>query len=82
MIEERISRFVVEELHAPTEGLTPEFRLIEGGVIDSLGIMHLVSFIESEYGITVDDEELVSDNFGSIREIARFVESKSASFPA
>jgi acyl carrier protein len=79
VIEDRIRRFIVEELHAPTEELSPEFPLIEGGVVDSLGIMHLVSFIESEYGITVDDEELVSDNFGSIREIARFVGSKTAS---
>lgn len=77
MIEDRIRRFVADELHGPAQALSADFPLIEQGVVDSLGIMHLVSFIEAEYGIRVDDEELVPDNFASIGAIARFIGSKT-----
>lgn len=77
MIEDRIRRFVVDELHGPPLQLTADYPLIERGVVDSLGIMHLVSFIEGEYAITIEDEELTPDNFETIGAVARFVESKT-----
>ena len=50
--------------------------LIEHGVIDSLGILDVVAFIESEFKVVVDDEELVPDNFQTISKIAAYVERK------
>jgi acyl carrier protein len=76
VIEERIKRFVVDELHGPPQQLTSDYPLIERGIVDSLGIMHLVSFVEREYGITVEDEELTPDNFETIGAIAALVRSK------
>jgi acyl carrier protein len=58
------------------EELTDDYPLIEGGVVDSMGIFQLVSMIESRYGVEVDDEELVRDNFETLRAIARLVGSK------
>lgn len=76
MIEDDIRRFIVEELNGPPQQLTSDFPLIERSVIDSLGIFQLVGFIESEYGIQIDDEELVPEHFGTIGDIARLVSSK------
>jgi acyl carrier protein len=56
-----------------------DYPLIERGVIDSLGIMHLVSFLENEYGVTVDDEELTPDNFATIGALANLVKAKTGS---
>jgi acyl carrier protein len=56
--------------------LTPDYELIDNEVIDSLGIFEIVSFVESSYGIEIDDEELAPENFETIGAIARLVERK------
>ncbi|HEV2378389.1 MAG TPA: acyl carrier protein [Terriglobia bacterium] len=50
--------------------------LTTSGVIDSLAIFRLVSFIEDTFGVRIADEEIVNDNFKSINDIDRFVSSK------
>lgn len=50
--------------------------LLESGLIDSMGVLDLVAFIETEFKVTVDDEELIPDNFQNIARIAAFVEKK------
>jgi acyl carrier protein len=50
--------------------------LLESGVVDSLGVLDLVSFIESRFVVAVDDEELTPEHFNSISRIAAYVESK------
>jgi acyl carrier protein len=50
--------------------------LLGNGILDSLGILEVVSFVETEFGITVADEELLPESFESIASIARFVEDK------
>ena len=50
--------------------------LVEGGVIDSMGVAELVAFVESRFGISVADDELVPDNLDSIARVAAFVERK------
>jgi len=51
--------------------------LLESGVIDSLGTLEVVNYLETEFGVIVTDEEMVADHFESILSIAHFVESKS-----
>lgn len=78
-IEDRIRTFIVEELGwrgNPAE-LTDDYPLIDNEVIDSLGIFQLVTFLEEE-GVSVTDEDIVVENFASIRGISRMVASKSA----
>jgi len=75
---DRIRLFIVRELHwtgAPDE-LTDDYPLIERNVLDSVGIFHLTSFLEREFEMVVDDEELVPENYGSIGRLTSFVESK------
>jgi acyl carrier protein len=78
MIEETIRRFLIDELDGPPAQLTTDYPLIERGVLDSLGLFHLVSFLESTYDIKVDDLELTLDNFRSIEAITGLVKSKRA----
>jgi acyl carrier protein len=46
-------------------------------VIDSLGIMEVVDFIEEQYGITVEEDELLVDNFRSLEAISSLVDRKT-----
>jgi acyl carrier protein len=51
--------------------------LVEEEVIDSLGIVQLISLLEERYNITISDEELDPENFRSVDRIAAFVEAKA-----
>jgi acyl carrier protein len=59
--------------------VTDEESLTENGVIDSLAIFRLVSFLEDTFGVRIADEEIVNDNFKSVVDIDRLVQSKLAS---
>jgi len=50
--------------------------LLESGIIDSLGTLEVVMFLETEFGVEITDEEMVADHFESIASISGFVESK------
>lgn len=76
--EQRVRKFIVDELDwdGPEDTLTDDYPLIDRDVIDSLGIFQIISFLEDDWDIEVDDEDLVPDNFASIGAIARLVEAK------
>ena len=50
--------------------------LLESGIVDSLGILDIVNFIEKEFKISVSDEELLPENFESICALTAFVDRK------
>jgi acyl carrier protein len=55
--------------------------LLESGIVDSLGVLNLVGFIESEYKIEVADDDLLPENFQTIERLAAFVRRKLAPAP-
>jgi acyl carrier protein len=75
---DQIRGFVVDELRwdGPRSELSDDFGLIENHVIDSMGLLRLVAWLESTYGISVQDQEVVPANFGTIAHIAELVASK------
>jgi acyl carrier protein len=52
--------------------------LVEGGVIDSTGVLELIEFLESNFGIEVAETETVPENLDTISRLGRFVNSKKA----
>jgi len=79
MIEEQVRTFIVKDLGAFGYGdeLTDDYPLLQNGLIDSLGIAELVEFIENEFGIQLELNELVHENFGSVGSIAALIRSKT-----
>lgn len=74
---QQIRSFIVDNfLLGRDSGFDNDESLLESGIIDSTGIMHVVAFLEEQFGITIDDEDLVADNLDSVARIARFVGSK------
>ena len=51
---------------------------LEEGIIDSLGIIELVAFVEKKFGISVADHELLPDNFDSVTKLNAFITRKLA----
>ena len=58
--------------------LADDAALIEDGLIDSLSVVELVTLIEQDFGILVEDEDLLLENLGTIAAIVEFVARKSA----
>lgn len=51
--------------------------LFESGLIDSLGFIKLIEFIEKEFKVSVDMSEVTMDKFGTVNDIERFINEKS-----
>jgi acyl carrier protein len=74
----RLRTFVQENfLYAmPNFELGDDDRLLEKGVVDSMGVAEMIAFVESEFGVFTSDEEVSEANFGSLSAIARFIAAK------
>jgi acyl carrier protein len=76
-IEEKIRDFILKNLYyTDNADLTEDMSFLAEGVIDSMGAMELVAFVESEFGIKVEMSEVVVKNFDSICKMAAFVRRK------
>lgn len=74
-----IGRFIQEELAVPGGTTLHSDTALWGSVIDSLGLVRLVAFLEERYGIQISDDELTSAHFGTLSDIAAFVERRGGS---
>jgi len=76
-LQKDIRGFIVDNfLFGDDGGLLDDSSFLEEGIVDSTGIMQLVSFIQEQYRIAIEDEELTPDNLDSIEKVARFIEEK------
>jgi acyl carrier protein len=72
--EDRIREFILKHFPlARKNGVKPEEKWLETGMIDSLGILDLVHFLESEFTVQISDEELLPENFESLKTVTDFV---------
>ena len=77
-MKEKIRTFIVENfLFGQDEGLNDDSSFLDEGIIDSTGILELVNFLEEEFSVTVDDEELIPENLDSINNVVGYLEKKA-----
>ena len=76
-VKDKIREFVVENfLFGKDDGLKDDTSFLDEGIIDSTGILELVSFLEEEFDIAVEDEELIPENLDSIANVTAYLEKK------
>jgi acyl carrier protein len=81
-VEERIREFVLKHFPlARKKGLKPGEKWLESGVLDSLGILDLVHFLEQDLSLHLADEELTPENFESLEAVGLFVRAKLKGSP-
>jgi len=71
----KIKQFLVDEFMpdmSPDE-LDDDFDLQTGGAVDSLGLLKLVAWMESEFGVSVDESELGPDSLRTVDSIQEFI---------
>jgi acyl carrier protein len=76
-VADALRRFVLEHFPAARQSeLADDAPLLESGIVDSLGILELVTFVTETFGVTVSDEDLQPENFRSIHALATFIERR------
>jgi acyl carrier protein len=80
MNTQAIESFIVNDLlQGARDTINLDEPLVSTGVIDSLGMLRLIGFLEEEMGVAIGDGEVTPDNFETLRKIAQFVEGKKSS---
>ncbi len=59
-------------------GYDDDASFLEEGIVDSVGIMELVTFVEDKFGFPVNDEDLTPDNFDSVEKLAHYIQTRQA----
>ena len=76
-LKTKIRAFVVENFLFGEDGdLKDDTSFLDDGIIDSTGILELVSYLEEEFGITVEDEDLVPENLDSVDNVVGSLQKK------
>jgi len=76
-IKQELKQFVIDNfLYGRQEELRDEDSFLENGIIDSTGVLELISFLEERFGLTLEETDLTPDNLDSIEKVTRLVESR------
>ena len=77
-IESQIQSYIAQNLlFSGTEfNYSNDDSFLEEGIVDSLGVMELVSFVEDQYGLKVNDYEITPENFDSVNKLSNYVRQK------
>ena len=76
-INQKIRQFIEANSPVATQDkLSDTDSLLDNNIIDSMGFLDLVTFVESEFDVAVEDDELLTDNFESIESVTEFVNAK------
>jgi acyl carrier protein len=75
--EPEIRQFIAEKyLFGDDKQLNSDTSLLEAGIIDSTGILELISYLEEHFRIKVNDDELMPENLDTIANICAFLSKK------
>jgi acyl carrier protein len=82
----RVRQFIIDNFLFEDNGsLTADMSFLENGIIDSTGVLELIAFLEGDFGIKVEDGDIVPENLDSLDRVAAFLERKlkpdEAAFP-
>lgn len=79
-LEAQIQNFVAQNLLFSDQGyrFSNNASFIQEGIIDSMGVMELATFVNTEFGVQVDPQDVTPDNFDSVNKLAAYVRRKLA----
>lgn len=79
MIQNRIIEYITKELTNEDleDGLESNEDLLGSGILDSLGMMRLIAFIEEEFSCKILPEEMIIENFMTVEHISEFLKTKT-----
>ncbi len=78
-IEQRVRQFIIENFYVTDpSSIDDETLLVTNGIVDSTGMLEVITFLEEQFGIRIADQEMTPENLESVSRIGRFVARKQA----
>ena len=79
-VRQKLRHFILENYLFTDDqaALNDDDSFLDGGVLDSMGILELIDYLDEGFGIKVEGDELVPDNLDSINSLIKFISSKSS----
>ncbi len=77
-MREEIRNFIAETAFSDPSVIKDDTLIFDEGIFDSMGLLGLINFLESEFNVVTEDTELQEENFGSVERIACFIKKKGA----
>ncbi len=74
---EQLRKFISEVTFTDVEKIKDDTLIFQEGIFDSLGFLSLISFLDEEFGIEVENDELNEENFESIKAIVSYISRKN-----
>ncbi len=72
--KKRIRAFIIENfLFGEDNDLKDDSSFLEEGIIDSTGVLELIEFLEEEFDIQIDDEDMIPENLDSLNNLEKFL---------
>ena len=71
-----VKEFIVSSFENVPSDISEEEQLIDSGIIDSMGILKVLGFIEKQFGVKVPERDVTPDNFDSITTIASYIDRR------
>lgn len=75
-IKEEVRNYLKEASLSSSDSIKDDTLIFDTGILDSMGLLFLIEFLNEQYSITVEDEELLPNNFESVNNITAFVKNK------
>ena len=72
-IAKKVKDYVRSVTFSSTKEINDNLLIFEEGILDSMGLVGLISFLEEEFKIHISDSDLIEENFQSINAVAQFV---------
>jgi acyl carrier protein len=78
VVKTRVRQFVIDSFlfGQDSQSLSDNDSFLDRGIVDSTGVLELVSFLETQFNVSVDNHELIPDNLDSINRVTTFVSAK------
>lgn len=75
-IQKELIHFLCQQFYVEVEDIHLDESLVDSGIIDSIGLIEIASYIEKNYRFKVQNEQMNKENFGSVNKITRFIATK------
>jgi acyl carrier protein len=77
-IKARVRQFITSTFYVPDPSqVTDEMSFLETGIVDSTGVLEILTFLQSEFGIAVQDDEILPENLDSVARMVAYIERKT-----
>lgn len=72
-IQEQLLKFICSNFMVERDEIDIEKSLVDTGIIDSIGLIEIATFITKHFALSIDEKDLTRENFGSVTKIVNFI---------